>query len=110
MAFTLTRVQDGTDVYGRNKVAIFDVAITGSYTVGGYSIAAGDVGLKAIKGIDIVGGDVSQLTYFPFFDFGAAGQGLAWPSAKLRLATASGTEATSTLVPAVNLRIQVQGL
>lgn len=110
MAFTLTRVQDGSDVHGRNKVAIFDVAITGTYTVGGYVIAAGDVGLKAFKAIKVVGGDVSQLTYFPFFDFGAAGQGLAWTTLKLRLGTATATEATGTISPTVNLRFEAEGL
>lgn len=109
MAFTLTKVRDGDDVQGRNKVAIFDVAITGTYTSGGYTINASDLGLKSFKGIEIAGGDVSQLTYFPFFDFGAAGQGIEWNAVKLRLATATATEATGTLSPTVNLRIKGEG-
>lgn len=108
MAFTLTKVRDGDDIHGRNKIATFDVQITGNYTVGGYTVNASDLGLKSFKAIDVVGGDVSQLTYYPFFDFGAAGQGLEWNSVKLRLGTATATEATGG-VGTVNLRIRAEG-
>jgi hypothetical protein len=107
MAFTLTKVIDGIDAKGRDKTSIFDVQITGTY--GAYTINAGDVGLKFFKAIDVVGGDVSQLTYYPFFDFGAAGGGLGWTVLLLRLGTASGTEATGSLSPTVNLRLMAYG-
>lgn len=109
MAFTLTKVQDGDNVVGRDKTATFDVQITSTYTAGGYEIDASDVGLKFFKGILIVGGDVSQLTYYPFFDFGAAGAGGLWTTLKLRFSTASGTEATGSLSPTVNYRFQAFG-
>jgi hypothetical protein len=109
MAFTLTVIQDGQCVQGNNKTSIVDVAISGSYQAGGYTINAGDVGLKSFKAIDIVGGDVSQLTYYPFFDFGAAGGGVEWNAVKIRLGTATGTEATGSLSPAVNLRFKAEG-
>lgn len=104
MAFTLTKVPDGLDKWGRENVSFFDVTITGTYTAGGYTIDAGDVGLKFFKGVEICGGDVSQLTYFPFFDFGTAPLGLQ-TTGKLRLATATATEATGALSPTVNLRL-----
>lgn len=104
MAFTLTKVPDGLDKWGRENVSIFDVTITGTYTAGGYTIDASDVGLKFYKGVEVSGGDVSQLTYFPFFDFGTAPLGLQ-TTGKLRLATATATEATGTLSPTVNLRL-----
>jgi|SRR5882672_11286906 len=109
MAFTLTRVQDGLDVWGRTRAHVFDVQITGTYTAGGYTIAASDVGLKFFRGVIVSGGDVSQLTYFPFFDFGAAGAGALFTTGKLRLGTATATEATGTLSPTVNLRLTFIG-
>lgn len=109
MAFTLTKVQDGDDAKGRDKSAIFDVQITGDYNAGGYTIDAGDVGLKFFKSVKIAGGDVSQLTYYPFFDFGAAGAGIGQTTGKLRLGTATTVEATSTLSPTVNLRLEFFG-
>lgn len=105
MAFTITRVPDGDDAWGRNKVVFKDFTITGSYTAGGYTINAADVGLKFFRSVEIVGGDVSQLTYFPFFDFGTSPTGGLYTTGKLRLATASGTEATGALSPTVNLRL-----
>lgn len=108
MAFTLTKVQDGLDKWGRENVSIFDVTITGSYTSGGYTIDAGDVGLKFYKAVVVSGGDVSQLTYFPFFDYGTAPLGVQ-TTGKLRLATATATEATGTLSPTVNLRLTFIG-
>lgn len=108
MAFTLTKVPDGLDKWGRENVSIFDVTISGSYTSGGYTIDATDVALKFFKGVEIAGGDVSQLTYFPFIDFGASPLGLQ-TTLKLRLATATGVEATGTLSPAVNLRLVAVG-
>lgn len=109
MAFTLTKVQDGGDSWGRNRVAVFDVQITGTYTAGGYTIAAADVGLKFLRGVVVSGGDVSQLTYYPFYDFAAAGAGGLFTTGKLRLGTATATEATGTLSPTVNLRLTFFG-
>lgn len=109
MSFTLTKVRDGDCVQGNNKIVFFDVQISGTYSAGGYTINAGDIGLKSFKGIYITGGDVSQLTYYPFFDFGAAGGGLEWNVLKLRLGTATGVEATGTLSPTVNLRFKAEG-
>lgn len=113
MAFTLTRVNDSIlDVRGKGRESTYDVKVTGSYTAGGYTINASDVGLKFFKGISVVGGDVSQLTYFPFFDYGTgytAGQGVLPTTVKLRLGTASGTEATGALSPNVLLRIDAYG-
>jgi len=104
MSFTLTKVPDGNDAWGRDNVAIFDVTISGSYTSGGYTIDAGDVGLKFFKAVEVAGGDVSQLTYYPFFDFGTSPLGLQ-TTGKLRLGTATGVEATGSLSPDVNLRL-----
>lgn len=104
MAFTLTKVPDGLDKWGRENVSIYDVTITGSYTSGGYTIDATDVGLKFFKAVEVGGGDVSQLTYYPFFDFGTAPLGLQ-TTGKLRLGTATATEATGSLSPDVNLRL-----
>ena len=108
MAFTLTRVPDGTDVWGKSKIAIYDITISGTYTAGGYTIAASDVGLKFFRSVSPEGGDVSQLTYFPFFDFGTAPLGLQ-TTGKLRFGTATATEATGTLSPAINLRVVFVG-
>lgn len=109
MAFTNTRVPDGDDVWGRNKVMIRDFTITGTYTTGGYTIAARDVGLKFFRAVEIVGGDVSQLTYFPFFDLGTSPAGQAVITGKLRFATATGVEAVGTLVPDINIRLAFIG-
>ena len=108
MGITLTKVQDGLDLWGRERVAFFDVAITGTYTSGGYTIDANQVGLKFYKGVVVAGGDVSQLTYFPFFDYGTSPTGLK-TTGKLRLSTATATEATGTLSPTVNLRLAFIG-
>ena len=113
MALTTTRVNDSTlDSWGKSRQTTFDVKITGTYSAGGYTINASDIGLMFFKGIDVVGGDVSQLTYYPFFDFGTAystTQGGLPTSAKLRLGTATGTEATGSLSPSVYLRISAYG-
>ena len=108
MAFTLTKVPDGLDKWGRENVSIYDVTISGTYTAGGYTIDASDVGLKFYKAVEVGGGDVSQLTYFPFIDYGTSPLGLQ-TTLKLRFATATGVEATGTLSPAINLRLVAIG-
>lgn len=109
MAQTYTAVPDGFDVWGRNYVRTRDVALSGTYPSGGYTINAQDVGLKFFRGVDVVGGDVSQGTYFVLFDFGTSYAGTLPTSVKLRLFTASGTEATGTLSPSVNVRLCAYG-
>lgn len=107
MTTTITRVPDGTDVWGRNKVAMYDFALSGAYAA--LTINASDLGLKFIRDIHVGGGDVSQLTYYPFFDYGTAVPAGLQTSVKLRLGTASGTEASGTLTPSVNLRVVAVG-
>jgi hypothetical protein len=104
MAFANTRVKDGDDIWGRERIVFRDITISGTYTAGGYTIDARDVGLRFYKGVEVSGGDVSQLTYFPFIDFGTSPLDVQ-TTCKLRFATASGTEATGTLSPAINLRL-----
>jgi hypothetical protein len=69
MSVTLTRVPDGEDVWGRTRVTMFDVALDTSYPLtGGYVINAQDVGLKAFKGVDIVGSNKAGGAVLPIFD------------------------------------------
>ncbi len=109
MAFTNTRVPDGNDSWGRNKVEIRDFTVTGTYTAGGYTIAARDVALKFFRAVVVAGGDVSLGTYFPTFDLGTTPAGNAPLTGKLRLWTATGVEATGTLSPDVNVRLMFIG-
>lgn len=109
MAFTPTAVPDGYDVFGRNKVMFRDYTISGTYTSGGYTIAASDVGLKFFRGVAVVGGDVSLGTYFPVFDLGTTPAGSLQLTAKLRFFTATGVEATGSLSPAINVRLMFIG-
>lgn len=110
MALTYTRVPDGDDVWGRNKIKFLDVTITGSYTATGYSIPATAFGLKAFRGVDPAGGDVSLGTYFPVIDFGTSPAGKLPTTFKLRFFTASGVEATGSLSPSINIRLRAAGL
>ncbi len=105
MSVTITRVPDGNDVWGRERVEIRDFTISGTYTSGGYAIAASDVGLKFFKAVVVGGGDVSLGTYFPVFDLGTTPAGNEPSTGKLRFFTASGTEATGTLSPAITIRL-----
>lgn len=109
MAFTNTRVPDGDDVFGRNKVMIRDFTISSTYTAGGYTIDAGDVGLKFFRAVVVAGGDVSLGTYFPMFDLGTTPAGNAPKTGKLRFFTATGVEATGTLTPSINIRLMFIG-
>ena len=109
MAFTRTRVTDSvTDAYGKSTVQYWDFDITSTYTAGGYTINAKDIGMKFFRGVTVVGGDVSLGTYFPVVDFGSvytAAAGMLPTTLKLRFFTASGTEATGALSPAINIRL-----
>ncbi len=105
MSVTITRVPDGNDTWGREKVEIRDFTITSTYTSGGYVINASDVGLKFFKAVVVGGGDVSLGTYFPMFDLGTTPAGTDPTTGKLRLFTATGVEATGSLSPSVNIRL-----
>lgn len=111
MAFTATAVPDGLDVFGRNKVTFRDFKIPNpdAYTAGGYVINASDVGLKFFRGVVVAGGDVSLGTYFPMFDLGTTPAGVLPTTGKLRFFTASGTEATGTISPTINIRLMFIG-
>lgn len=109
MAFTIARVPDGINVVGRDRQITVDITITGTYTAGGYTIAARDVGLKFFKAVKVAGGDVSQLTYYPFFDFALAVPGGSPITGKLRFGTATATEATGTISPTIQLRLEITG-
>lgn len=109
MAFTITKIPDVTDYFGKAKVEIKDFKITGTYTAGGYTVNAVDVGFKYFKAVDVAGGDVSQGTYFPLIDFGTNPAGNQPTSFKLRFFTATGVEATGTLSPTINVRLLLIG-
>ena len=100
MAVTYTRVPDGNDVFGgRNKIGFLDFqAASGTtYPSGGFVLSAGLFGLKFIRGIYIVGGDVSQGTYFTVYDFTTSYPGKEPATVAIRLFTASGTELSGTV-------------
>jgi hypothetical protein len=100
MAVTYTRVPDGNDVFGgRNKVkfADFQAASGTTYPSGGFVLSASLFELKFIRGISIVGGDVSQGAYFGSFDFTTSFPGKGAATVALRLFTASGTELSGTV-------------
>jgi len=109
MAVTYTRVPDGNDVWGRTKVQLLDITITGTYTAGGYTLSATQFQLKFFKSADIAGGDVSMGTYFPVFDFGTSPAGKEPATVKLRFFTASGVEATGAISPTINIRVVATG-
>ncbi len=111
MAFTNTRVPDGNDVFGRNKVEIrdFKISAASTYTAGGYVIAALDVGMKFFRAVVVAGGDVSLGTYFPMFDLGTTPAGTAPTTGKLRFFTATGVEATGSISPEINVRLMFIG-
>lgn len=110
MAFTSKNVIDSSlDAWGKSRVTFVDYTITGSYTGGGYTINAADVGLKYFRSVDIAGGDVSMGTYFPVFDFGTASPGSLYNTVKMRFFTATGVEASGSLSPTINIRVQFIG-
>lgn len=110
MAATYTRVADGNDVWGRQRMQLLDINITGTYSAGGYTLNAAQFGLKIFRTVDIAGGDVSMGTYFPVFDFGTSSAGKQPTTVKLRFFTTSGVEATGALSPAINIRIIATGV
>lgn len=99
MAVTLTRVPDGNDYWGRNKIKFvdFQAASGTTYPSGGFVINANTFELKVFRGLKIVGGDVSQGTYFGIVDMTTAFPGKEPPTVALRLFTASGTELSGTV-------------
>lgn len=112
MAQIYTRVPDGDDVWGRERVAFKDVTSAASpgYPSGGFTLNAADFGLKYFRGIDVVGGNVSQGTYGIIVDLGTSFVGALPLTAKLRLFSALGTEVTaSTDVSALKIRLQAIG-
>ena len=110
MAVVQTRVADGNDVWGRNRVLPLDLTITGTYTAGGYTLNAVQFGLKIFRTVDVAGGDVSLGTYFPVFDFGTSPSGKQPTSVKLRFFTATGVEATGAISPTINIRVLATGV
>lgn len=117
MAVSYKRVRDSIDVWGRTRVEFKDfIAPSGTtYPSGGFVINAATFGLKIFRGIAIVGGDVSQGTYFGVFDFGtsfpSAGAQVLPATVKLRLFTASGTELSGTVgSTGYNIRIAGYGV
>lgn len=109
MAFTYTRIPDADDIWGRNRIRYVDVTITGTYTTGGYTINATDVGLKFFRGVDVEGGDVSLGTYNPVVNLGTSPAGSLPSTFKLAFYTATGVPATGTLSPSINIRLRVTG-
>lgn len=109
MAHTITRVPDGDDVWGRNKIQIRDVVVT-TYVAGGIVINASDVGLKFFRSVSVVGGDAGLLTYYPYFDLGTTPAGSVPITGKLRASTATGTEVVAgALSPNLMVRLQFIG-
>jgi hypothetical protein len=102
MTTVITRVPDGYDAWGKNKVQFVDYTLSGTYAA--LTINASDVGLKFFRGVDVAGSDASLGTYFPVFDYTTFVGGLP-TSVKLRLYTATATEASGTLSPTVNVRV-----
>lgn len=109
MTSVISQIRDGRDVFGKHRVQYVDYALSGTYA-NNFTINATDVGMKGFVGVSVAGGDVSLGTYFPVLDLGTALAGLTPTSVKLRLFTASGTEATGSLSVTVNVRVCFIGI
>lgn len=115
MANTLTRVQDGDDVWGRNKVVFRDITFDGTvaYVNGtGFTVNASDLGLKFFRGIDIAGGSIGSGTIFPVFVLypnAASGAGVVPTSVNIRLFSAIGTELVNGAYTTFTQRLMVNG-
>jgi len=129
MALTFTRIADGEDVWGRTKVKYLDITLDSSYPASaGYVINAQDVGLKYIRGAQVVGGNQASGTLLYAFDNGTTagvlktstilrcyqptgGGGtnpttLAAPIVSSGVATASAVDATTpTIVPGIGKEV-----
>ena len=76
MAANITQVKSGEDVWGKHYVRVFDVTLDTSYPNStGYVINAGDVGLRVITGVTVIGGNKAAGTLIAWPDLLGAGAG-----------------------------------
>lgn len=67
MALTFTQVPDAADVFGKTPVFVFDIQLDDAYVTDGYTINASDIGLKALIGAQVIGGNAqAPLLNFAF--------------------------------------------
>lgn len=67
MAFSATKVKDSNDSWGKHNVVMYDIAI-GTYATGGVSVSPAKVGLKSIRGAQIIGGNAAAAGYVVRWD------------------------------------------
>jgi hypothetical protein len=104
MAQTYTRLPDGEDVFGRKRVKAMEVTLDASYPAGGYLIAPGDVGMKFVYGIAVIGGNTASGAYTYTF-VAAAGKGNIGGNMALRVFSGGTEVANATDLHTVTLRI-----
>src|SRR5574341_1172375 len=80
MALTLTKVPDSEDVWGKHRVAMFDLVGDASYPAGGYAITPSQVGMRRIYGVKFVGGNPAAGRLIPHWDTSAGKYMLAYPT------------------------------
>jgi hypothetical protein len=68
LALTITPIQDGVDIIGRRRVLLADVNLDSSYPSGGYDVTTVGLGLKAVVGMDLIGGNTASGAYDPIFN------------------------------------------
>jgi hypothetical protein len=105
MALTFNKVPDGFDVWGKTYVNIFDVVLDNSYPLStGYVINAQDVGLKGLKGAQVVGGNKAAGAVLAWADLAPASTGAVIPTSlalRVFLPTGGATAPATLTAPVV---------
>jgi hypothetical protein len=94
MALTFAKVLDASDYWGAQPVTVWDITFDNSYPSGGYTIAAGTVGLRVIMGVDLVGGNTAALGQEYYWN-NVTGKLMVLMAAAATLANADLTNATN---------------
>lgn len=68
MGLTFDRVLGAENLAGRLRTDMFDITFDSSYASGGEALAAANVGLKHLLGVQFLGGNAAALGYVPYFD------------------------------------------
>lgn len=69
MGLTFTKIKEGEDVLGgRTRVTLYDITPDASYPAGGFGIDAASVGLKILRGMQVLGGNALAASFRPGHD------------------------------------------
>lgn len=69
MGLTFSRIKEAEDVLGgRTRCTVYDVTPDSSYPAAGFTLSAASIGLKILRGMQVLGGNALGQSYRPYYD------------------------------------------